>query len=117
MPLNQVEHILWRRPCQRRHASAQVRTEVALDGVRIMFQARINLPAVAAGCPPAGLFGLEQYHVRPFLREMQSRRQSGEATTHDGYIGARISIQRRRSRGGFSSVSVKIRHGYFCVLA
>ncbi len=55
----------------------------------------MDLPAVAAGGAAADLTRLQEHHIHPRLRQMQSGGESGEAAAHHHHIGACVG-----SRGG-----------------
>ena len=52
---------------ERIHPAAQLRAEVPFNLIRIRFEARIDLAAVAARCAPAGFFGFEHHDLGALL--------------------------------------------------
>jgi hypothetical protein len=75
-----------------------------------MFEAWIDLTAVAPGSAPTGLLGLEQHDAGTLLGEMQGGRQTGDAPAHDGHIGSHIPVERRRRGGGFRGILIQADH-------
>jgi hypothetical protein len=105
-PFDEVEDDLGSGPRKRVHAPSQLGPEVAFDGVRIMFQAGIYLPAVASGGTPARLFRLQQGHLHARFGQMQCSRQARESPADDRDIGARVAVERRRRDAPLGAVSI-----------
>jgi hypothetical protein len=89
---------------QRIHAASQIDAMVALHHVGIVFQARIDLAAVASRCTPSRLMGLEHHDVGALLRQVQSGRQAGDSRAHDDDIRAPRALEHWQRDAG-SAVS------------
>ena len=78
------------------HATAKIGPEILFDLVGIVFQPGIDLAAVASARAPAWLVRLQHRDLDAFLRQMQRRRQAGEAAADHGHIDLLVADERRR---------------------
>ena len=106
VPFDEVEYERRRRSRECIHPASQIHAEIALDHIRIEFQARVDLAAVAARRTISRIFGLKHDNLRTPLREVQGRRQSGNPSTDDDDVAADVAIERRCGYGGLRSDSV-----------
>ena len=109
MPRGKIENDLRRVPGQLDHAPAKVGTEVRLDIIGIVLQARIDLPAVAAGGAPARLVCLQNGNIDSLLGKMERCGQACETSTDDGDGHTPIAVERWRRDGRPRGIGVEAR--------
>ena len=71
MAIDQIENDVGRVPGHFDHAPAEIRTEIGLHLVGVVFQPGIDLPAIAPRGAPAGLVALEHDDIGALFGEMQ----------------------------------------------
>jgi hypothetical protein len=86
---DQIEHECRRAARKGEHAGAQFSAEIAFDDIRIVFEPRIDLAAVASRGAPAGLLGLEQHDAHAAFGQMQRRREARESAADDHDVRVR----------------------------
>jgi hypothetical protein len=90
-------------PRQPDHPAAQLAAEIGFDAVRLPFEPRIDLAAVAPRGAPADLVRFHHGCPDAAHRQMKRGRQAGESAADDGNVEARFAFQPghhgRRCRG------------------
>ena len=104
---DEVKHHVRRIPRHPDHAATEIGAEVFLHRVGIVFQAGVDLAAVATGCAPARFMLLQHDHVCAVLGEMQRRGQSGKSATDHAHRGSFVAIQWRRIGRGPGGIGIK----------
>ncbi len=110
MALDEIENELRCAAGEGVHAAAQLLAELTLHLVRIVLETGIDLTTVSAGCAPARFLGLQQHDLCALLREMQGRRQSGDASAHHDDVGSYIPVEGRRGSRRLRGILIEIRH-------
>ena len=104
-PLDQVEHEIRRTAGETPQPLAALVAERGLDCVGIVFEARDELAAIAAGGAIAGRLRFEDDDVAAGLGDMERRREAEIAGADDQDFGGRARRRAARRSGAGTAVS------------
>ena len=96
---DQAEHGIGRAADEIDQAPAALGTEFFLQLVRIVFQPRNHLAAIAPRTAPAGLMRFQHHDARAALGEMQRGRQARIARADHDDVGRDAAFERGCRRG------------------